>query len=186
MTPASNSEARKRSEVPRPADDPVAGLRALAAEILHEDLTDSDVMAWRERVADRLDRLADEVVARPPLLSEIINHAGMGGTIEVHRVRTGGWAPVAMESCDMHAWLATYGDHPCHGYRLATTPEPTTERVRLDQVIGRRLPGFPRETISDITGQFPDGWMWRDPLGSWRSFDVADDGTVEVMVEDES
>lgn len=62
MTPASNSEARKRAETqPALVADPVAALRDLAAEISDEDLTDSDVTAWRERVADKLDRLADEV-----------------------------------------------------------------------------------------------------------------------------
>ena len=36
--------------------DPVDELLALADEISDEDLTDTDVTAWRERIADRIGR----------------------------------------------------------------------------------------------------------------------------------
>ena len=169
--------------------DPIVELRALAAEISDEDLTDTDMVAWRERIADRLDALIDRVVARPPLVSELIDYPG---DIETQIWSTGEWFGVEHHREAWAALLAEYGDHLVYGYRLIPAPEPTTERVRLDQVIGRRLPEGDR--IAEVWSQFSplasdDDWWYVAAEGTdsgHHRLDVADDGTVEVLAWDET
>lgn len=162
--------------------DPITKLRSLAAEIGEEDLTGTDVTAWRERIADRLDRLIDQVVARPPLLSEIVGHAEAGGTVERVWPHSGQWHTADGTASAFAIWLSQHGDHLCHGYRLGPVPEPITERVRLDQVIGRRLPGE-RWPIDEVVGD-PAAWGWKHHVGGGeRTLPVDADGTVEVLIE---
>lgn len=180
MTPSSNSEARKRAET-RPSGDPVDALRDIADEISESCEVPN---SWLAAVANRLDRLADQVVPRPPTVSEIIAHLDAGGVEEAWLPRCG-WC----ESCDeaefWSAFLDDEGDQLAYGFRLVPIPAPATERVRLDQVIGRRLPGDPDTHVGGIISTVR-GFEWRDGHGWWSTLDVATDGTVEVLVEDES
>ncbi len=177
MTPSSNSEARKRAET-RPSGDPVDALRALADEI-SEACEVRDV--WLTSISDRLDRLAGQVVPRPPTVSEIIAHLDAGGLVESQGSYSGKW--VAIHSREFWAdSIACYGDRPVSGCRLTPIPAPTTERVRLDQVIGRRLPGE-RWPIDEVVGD-PAAWGWKPHVGGEeRTLPVDADGTVEVLVE---
>jgi hypothetical protein len=75
-----------------------------------------------------------------------------------------------------HEWGSTMPPVP-----TADPVEPATERVRLDQVIGRTLPGDAgpvRELRWNVVrGRF----QWSRPdMGAWLPLDVAPDGTVEV------
>jgi hypothetical protein len=79
--------------------------------------------------------------------------------------------------------LREYGDQRQYGYRLGIR-KPATERVRLDQVIGRTLPGRVapiRRVTRDTTGDHWRAWVFDPPIGLPFDLDVAPDGTVEVL-----
>ena len=139
-------------------------------------------------LADRLrNLLTDRGLDVPPLTSEIIAwlEADPNHIVEAWRSDVNEWARVIAPIVDV--WrerLAQYGDQRQHGYRLGVR-EPATERVRLDQLPGRTLPG---EAVAvhwlrwnTSLGMFG----WSGPGGAtWKPLDIAPDGTVEVLKDD--
>lgn len=186
MTPVSNSEARKRTET-RPSGDPVDGLRALAKEILESCEVPS---SWLAGVSNRIYALTGQVVPRPPTVSEIIAHLDAGG--EVERFKGGEWVPDVANSWMWWRQLASSPDYAVPDRRLVPILVPTTERVPLHRVPGRTLPGQEHE-VTDIHVEREDrdgvvtAWGRLLALGHREvRIPVATDGTVEVLVEDES
>ena len=130
-------------------------------------------------VADRLrNLLTDRDLDTAPLTSEIIAHKEAGGKVQTDIV--GRW----VHSPEMVDWwkcqLNMHGDLRQHGYRLGVR-KPATERVRLDQVPGKKL------AHKTVTVRY---LRWNDRLSrfewcavgtAWLPLDVAPDGTVEVL-----
>jgi len=137
----------------------------------------------RQDTVDRLrNLLTDRNLDVPPLTSEII--AGLADpdhVLKAWRSDAAKW--VVVIAPDSNIWryrLAEHGDQRQHGYRLGVR-EPATERVRLDQVIGRTLPG---ETVTVRYLRWNDGaqrFEWCSVGGGWQPLSIAPDGTVEVL-----
>lgn len=123
--------------------------------------------------------LEDRDLAVPPTLSEVIAHVKAGGKVKRCSIANG-WE---LSNTSLDWWrqlLDRRGDVVAHGYRLIPIPEPTTERVRLDQALGRyvtrngharQIEGVDRVRGYRIVGQ-----------GHWHK--PAVDSTVEVLRAD--
>lgn len=139
-------------------------------------------------IAERLrNLLTDRDLDVPPLTSEIIAHLEAGGTIGYWRITIGMFE--RQRDPDVREWKrilrAAGRDIPQPNIQLLPIPEPETERVRLDQLPGRTLPG---EAVAvhwlrwnTSLGMFG----WSGPGGAtWKPLDIAPDGTVEVLKDD--
>lgn len=122
----------------------------------------------------------------PPLTSQIIGwlEADEHNTIEWWSCGLGKWVADVRSISIRRRQLTKYGDQRQYGYRLAIR-KAATERVRLDQIIGRTLPGDASPVVN----------VWCGERGQWlvtvrcsaadpRALDVAEDGTVEVLKAD--
>jgi hypothetical protein len=145
-------------------------------------------LSWRERddLAARLRHLLDDRgIEQAPYPSEIMAwlEADPDHVVEWWNARAGMWAP-SSGATDVVLWrvrLREHGDQRQYGCRLGVR-EPATERVRLDQVIGRdtmrnghrlRIVGADTSTGSfKLAGH-----------GSWMNANA--DGTVEVLKADQ-
>lgn len=178
-------------------DDLQADLDQLAADLNNIAHGDFDEACPFCDIADRLrNLLTDRDLDVPPLTSEIIAWLDADPTHAVKwwNRRASGWSTLSRSVLSWRGLLATYGDQRQYGYRLGVR-EPATERVRLDQIIGRDITysgGNGRVTVRDI-GWHPASRTWRwydrdrydvdaDAASGWLK--TAPDGTVEVLKDD--
>ena len=134
-------------------------------------------------IADRLrNLLTDRDLDVPPLTSEIIAwlEADPEHIVEWWFAIDNAWVTNTVPLDDWRHHLTTHGDQRQHGYRLRVR-EPATERVRLDQLLGRTLPGetTPVNHFKWVYGD--QRFEWTIHGATWQPFDVAPDGTVEVL-----
>ncbi len=136
-------------------------------------------------VADRLRHLLDDRgIDQASLTSEIIAwlEADSDHVVEWWNSGSAEWVVIVL-----YVWrarLAQHGDQRQYGYRLSTR-KPATERVRLDQVIGRTLPGQTRPVREFRWNATRGQFQWSTPGTAWRPLDAAPDGTVEVLRVDQ-
>lgn len=100
--------------------------------------------------------------------------------------------PTGWESIldDDDQW-GSYKTAPLGGFILqcrAPLPAPATEKVRLDQIIGRTLP-CEVEPVVNVGPQAPGHWSWTAQryLGDgrvWHRLPIDTDGLVEVLTEE--
>ena len=139
--------------------------------------------------ADRLrNLLTDRDLDVPPLTSEIIAwlEADPEHVVKTWRSDCGAWAEVIMPGVAIwRSRLAEFDDQRQYGYRLGTR-EPATERVRLDQLPGRTLPGHvcPVNHFRWVYGA--QRFEWTIHGATWQLLDIAPDGTVEVLKDSAS
>ncbi len=172
------------------AHDPIGVLRHLPDWLAGHGalrMVEGDPIA---RVIEDLRQIADQVVPRPPTVSEIIAHLDAGGEVESYNFTTGVWMWSGVGLASLAKCLDG-DDRPIYGFRLAPTPKPTTERVPLHRVPGRTLPGQEDE-VTDIHVEREDrdgvvtAWGRLLAVGHREvRIPVADDGTVEVLVEND-
>ena len=162
-------------------DDLQADLDQLAADLNNIAHGDFDEACPFCDIADRLSNLlTDRDLGVPPLTSEIIAHKEAGGKVKVCNL--GQWASSGRIVEEWQDQLNRHGDLRQHAYRLVYPVPPQTERVRLDQLPGRTLPG-------ETTPVHHFKWVYGDQrfecrrsvLDEWVPLDVATDGTVEVL-----
>lgn len=148
--------------------------------------TDSTGTCLACDVVERLRHFSDDRdIDAAPRMSEIIAwlEADPDHVVERWNARAGMWVP-SSGAVDVVLWRARLGEHDDqrqYGYRLGTR-EPATERVRLDQIMGRTLPG--RTSPILYAANHDCGWQaYADR--QWYVLDVDDDGTVEVLRVDQ-
>jgi hypothetical protein len=155
-------------------------------DALADELGRLATLSWRERddLADRLRHLLDDRgIDQAPLTSEIVAwlEADPDAFVECWISYEGEWSASWLSIAHWRARLAAHDDQRQPGYRLGVR-QPATERVRLDQIIGRTLPKEPY-AIVDIRWHGDRAylrWEWFDS-DKWHPLDVAADGTVEVL-----
>jgi hypothetical protein len=158
-----------------------ADLDALAdaAEVIAE-LVGGEHGRALDELATRLRHLLDDRdIDQAPLTSEIIAwlEADPDHIVECWVSDGGKWSACWLSIAHWRDRLTRHDDQRQPGYRLGTR-KPATERVRLDQVIERTLPG---ETtpILDVTNHTCG---WQAFTGRrWCILDIDADGTVEVL-----
>jgi hypothetical protein len=132
-------------------------------------------------VADRLRHLLDDRgIEQAPLTSEIIAwlEADPDHVVEMWITATGEWGAYILTDDVWRDRLTRHGDQRQYGYRLGVR-KPATERVRLDRIIGRTLPGD-AGPIDEIIRNCR-GWQAWTGGNRWHPFTIDDDGTVEVL-----
>ena len=149
------------------------------AHYVEGDFADRDLATRLRHLLDGRD------ITVPPRPSEIIAHLEAGGKVQWQTHSDGVWRADVDSVAEWQARITKYGDLPAHDRRLVPIPEPETERVRLDQIIGRKIKydgGDGRVNVANI-GYHPasQSWRWYDNSVASGWLKVDDDGTVEVL-----